>query len=234
MHLQVLGVHVDGALVERLAVRSSAVHVANGVTAELAALVEPLSIGVQASRRARIADGERVVVFGAGAIGHAVMLAALQRGARVLVVDQVTSRLNLALTLGAENVVDANQLSVFDEVGEWTGGDGADVVVEATGSPTVLRQCISVAAHGARVLVLGTPNKEAPFSVLEITRKELDILGSRNNVNCFPEALQIVRSMPEHLEHLITQRFELSEVENALHFANAHPELTEKIMITVS
>lgn len=233
MNLKVLGVHVDGALAQRIAVRQSSVYVANGVEPELAALVEPLSIGVHASRRASIASGERVVVFGAGAIGHAVMLAALERDARVLVVDQVASRLELATALGAERVVDASLLSAVDEIREWTNADGGDVVIEATGSPEVLRECVAVAAHGARIVVLGTPNREAPFPVLEITRKELNIFGSRNNVGCFPEALRIVRSKPEGLAQLITQRYALGDVESALRFARAHPEATEKIMIMV-
>ncbi len=233
MSLRVLGVHVDGALAERIAVRSSAVHVANDVTPELAALVEPLSIGVHACRRALVASGDRVVVFGAGAIGQAVLLAALERGAKVLVVDQLAARLELSTSLGAERVVDASKQETTEEVRAWTDSDGADVVFEATGSPTVLRQCVVVAAHGARVVVLGTPNNEAPFPVLEITRKELNILGSRNGTNCFQEALGIVRSRPQEIARLITQRFSLDEVERALQFASDHPDLTEKIMITV-
>jgi threonine dehydrogenase-like Zn-dependent dehydrogenase len=142
--------------------------------------------------------------------------------------------LQLALPFGAEHIVDANDEAAADEVADWTDGDGADVVVEATGSPFVLRQCIDAAAFGARVLVLGTPSEEAPFPVLEITRKELDIRGSRNNANCFPEALRIVGAMPEKMERLITQRFDLSKAAEAFSFAAEHPEQTEKIMIMVS
>jgi threonine dehydrogenase-like Zn-dependent dehydrogenase len=173
------------------------------------------------------------VVFGAGAIGQAVMLGAIERDARVLVVDQVASRLELATALGAERVVDASKLSAVDEIRKWTNADGGDVVIEATGSPEVLRECVTVAAHGARIVVLGTPNREAPFPVLEITRKELNISGSRNNVDCFPEAIRIVKSKTEGLAQLITQRYALGDVESALRFGRAHPEATEKIMIMV-
>ncbi len=234
MKLRVLGVQLDGALAEQIVVRRSAAHVANGVSPEHAAFVEPLAIGVHAVSRADITSSDNVVVFGAGAIGQAVTIVAADRGARVLVVDQVASRLKLALAMGAERVVDASKGATSAEITAWTNGDGAEVVVEATGSPSVLRQCAAAAAHGARVLVLGTPSEDALFPVLEISRKELDIRGSRNNVNCFPEALRIVRAIPERIEQMITQRFDLSEVSDAFNFATDHPEQCEKIMIMVS
>lgn len=234
VRLRVVGVHVDGALAEYVVVPRRAAHVANGLAPELAALVEPLSIGVHACRRARVVAGDRVVVFGAGAIGQAVLVAAVRRGASVLAVDRVGSRLELASRLGAAATVDAGSADVAAEVDGWTGGDGADVAVEATGVAAVLAQCATVAAHGGRVLVLGTPGETAAFPTLEITRKELDILGSRNNLGCFPEALACARDVPDLVGQLITHRFGLGQIGEALEFGAAHPELAEKIMITVS
>jgi L-gulonate 5-dehydrogenase len=234
VRLRVIGVHVDGALAEYVAVPRQAAHVANGLAPELAALVEPLSIGVHACRRAMVAAGDRLVVFGAGAIGQAVLVAAVHRGASVLAVDRVGSRLELASRLGAAATVDAARADVEAEVASWTGGDMADVAVEATGVAAVLAQCAAVAAHGGRVLVLGTPADAAVFPALEITRKELDILGSRNNLGCFPEALASARDLRGRLGQLITHRFDLGRIGEALEFGAAHPELTEKIVITVS
>lgn len=234
VRLRVIGVHVDGALAEYVAVPRRAAHVANGLAPELAALVEPLSIGVHACRRARIAADDRVVVFGAGAIGQAVLVAAVHRGASVMAVDRVESRLELASRMGAAATVDAGSADVEAEVAAWTGGDGADVAVEATGVAAVLAQCAEVAAHGGRVLVLGTPGEAAAFPTLEITRKELSILGSRNNLGCFPEALASVRDVPDQVGQLITHRFDLGRIGEALEFGTAHPELAEKIVITVS
>lgn len=233
VRLRVIGVHVDGALAEYVAVPRRAAHVAKGLAPELAALVEPLSIGVHACQRARIAAGDRVVVFGAGAIGQAVLVAAMHRSASVMAVDRVRSRLDLASRLGAAATVDAGSADVEAEVAAWTGGDGADVAVEATGVAVVLAQCAAVAAHGGRVLVLGTPGEAAAFPTLEITRKELDILGSRNNLGCFPEALASARNAPDQVGQLITHRFGLGRIGEALEFGAAHPELAEKIVITV-
>lgn len=96
VHLRVLGVHLDGALQEQVAVRPESLHPVGDLEPDLAALVEPVSIGLQATVRAEVTDSERIVVVGAGAIGQAVLLAARDRGAHVLVADLLEHRLRLA------------------------------------------------------------------------------------------------------------------------------------------
>src|SRR5579884_1385282 len=97
--LQVLGVHVPGGLAERYAVKTANLHAAGDLDPELTAMVEPLSIGVHAVTRGAVQAWEQVVVFGAGPIGQATLLAARDRGARVLIVDRFAARLQLAQTL---------------------------------------------------------------------------------------------------------------------------------------
>lgn len=231
--LAVLGAHVPGALAELIPVRVGALYGAGGLDPELAALAEPISIGLQGVVRAGVEDRERAVVFGAGPIGQAVLLAAVDRGARVLVVDKLASRLELAEKLGAEEVVEAGE-GAEGTISDWTDGDGPAVVFEATGVPVVIRTAVEVVASSGRVVILGLSNKEVSLPVLEFTRKELTVLGSRNNSGLFGEAVALVGRNGERVRSLITHRFSLAETDRAIRFAMEHPAEAEKVMINVA
>jgi len=229
--LAVLGAHVPGGLVDRIAVRASALYPVGDLDPELAALVEPVSIGLQGVNRGSVTAHDMVVVFGAGPIGQAVLLGALDRGARVLGVDRVAARLELALRLGAEAVVDASAEDPPTAIATWTGGDGPGVVFEATGVPAVIRTAVDVVASAGRVVILGLSTQDVALPVIEFTRKELTILGSRNNAGIFGDAVDLVRRNRERARLLITHRFPLERAPEAVRFALEHPAEAEKVMI---
>ena len=231
--LAVLGAHVPGALTERIAVRADALYEANGLDPELGALVEPISIGLHAVVRGAVTADDSVVVFGAGPIGQAILLAAADRGARVLVVDRLPARLELARRLGAAAVVDATRDAPPDAIAQWTGGDGAGVVFEATGVPAVIRTAVDVVASAGRIVIVGLSTQEVSLPVVEFTRKELTILGSRNNAGIFGEAVDLVRRHQEQVRALITHRFTLDQAPQAIAFALEHPAEAEKVIIRV-
>ena len=178
LRMRTYGAHVDGALAERLAVKATLLHPTGSLSAALAAMVEPMSIGLQAIFRSRIKGSDTVVVFGAGAIGLAVLLGAADLGARVLVADRLGSRLALAVQLGADRVVNVDTDDVRDAIAEWTDGDGPTVVVEATGVPAVVEQAIDVVASSGTVAVVGLSRQSVAIPMVEMTRKELTIVGS--------------------------------------------------------
>ena len=101
-NISLIGVHRDGALQERLHVPAAQVFPVGDQDPAVAALIEPVSIAVRAIVRGRVAPGEKVVVFGAGPIGQALAVAAIDRGASVLLVDRVRSRLERGRATGAE------------------------------------------------------------------------------------------------------------------------------------
>jgi len=229
--LAVLGAHVPGALVDHIAVRASALYPVGDLDPELAALVEPISIGLQGVNRGAVTAEDMVVVFGAGPIGQAVLLGAVDRGARVLVVDRLASRLDLARKLGAEEVVDASGEDAAAAIARWTSGDGPGVVFEATGVPAVIRTAVDVVASAGRIVILGLSSQDVALPVLEFTRKELTILGSRNNAGIFGDAVDLVRRNQERARLLITHRFPLEQAPEAVQFALEHPIEAEKVMI---
>ncbi|MBX3031869.1 MAG: alcohol dehydrogenase catalytic domain-containing protein [Chloroflexi bacterium] len=232
--LRVIGAHVDGALAEQLVMPVANLYPVPDLDAELAAFVEPVSIGLQMVTRSRIGAGDRAVVLGAGPIGQAIQLAAIDRGARILAVDRVPGRLERALARGAEVAVDARDGKVAEAVEAWTEGDGPEVVFEATGVTAVIRQAIELVAHAGTVVIAGTPTDDVALPALTIVRKELDILGSRNNTGLYPAAIDLVRRERDRCRSLITHRFPLAETQAAMTFAAANPAEANKVMITVA
>ena len=113
------------------------------------------AIALNAVLDADIHVGETVAVFGAGVPGQLVAQLARLNGARVVVADLQPARRELAASLGAEEVVDPAADSVAERVRALTGGRGADVVIEMSGSYRALHEAVRTAAYSSRVVVSG-------------------------------------------------------------------------------
>jgi threonine dehydrogenase-like Zn-dependent dehydrogenase len=230
--LSLIGIHRDGALQDRLRVPATQVFPVDDLDPALAALVEPVSIAVHAVARGRVASGERVLVLGAGPIGQALAVAATDRGAGVLLLDRVESRVALGKTTGAEAVVLADGDDPAVAVRAWAGDDGPEVVFEATGAPGMTRSAIELVVQGGRVVVVGLSSHEEPIRVGELVFRELDVLG----VSCctadeFAEAVALVTRRRDALAGLITHEFPLEETPEAIRYAMRHPAEVMKAVI---
>ncbi len=195
MNFCLIGLHRPGGYAELCVAPEKNVHALPcGLDPVTASFAEPLTIGLQACRRGSVSAGEYCVILGAGPIGLAILEVAKLRGARVVITDINEERLAFARQIGAETLkADDNLLAT---VLEHTHNEGADVVIEATGVPQVIESAIDLVAPGARVVIVGLVKKGigVTFPGLDFTRKEVNILGSRNSVNCFPEAIALLAS----------------------------------------
>lgn len=132
--------------------------------------------------QAAVSWGEHVVVQGAGGLGLCALAVAKERGARTIVIDGVSRRLDLARLFGAEAVVDLREDDTVERrvarVQALTGGVGADVVVEVTGVPAALSESVMLARPGGRVVELGNvaPGHTTPFDPGTLTRRSVQIL----------------------------------------------------------
>jgi threonine dehydrogenase-like Zn-dependent dehydrogenase len=230
-HLQVMGAHTPGALSDLAAVRASGLHPVGGLEPTSAALVEPVTIGLQTVLRSGLADGDAVVVLGAGPIGQTVVLAAAERGARVAAVDRIPGRLALAGRFGAELALDSNLEDVTTRVRDWTDGDGAAVVVDATGVPELIRLAFDLVAASGTICIVGISDREVSIPVIEFTRKEINVRGSRNSTGIFPDAIEFVRRNEPRLRELITHEFPFDRTQEAIEFAMSHPDEATKVLI---
>jgi threonine dehydrogenase-like Zn-dependent dehydrogenase len=229
-----IGIHTDGGLQERLTMPVAQVFPIAEKRPEIAALAEPVSIAVRAVNRGRVTAGERVVVLGAGPIGQALSIASRERGAKVLLVDLVASRLELGRLTGAD-VLDAS--GVDDVVGEaraWAGGEGPQVVFDAVGIPTVLQQAVDLVVSAGRVVVVGISEHRVELSINTFTAKEIDVLGtSVCDAAAFEEAAAIVGRNADLVSKLISRTYPLEEAPEAIAWAMANPQEALKVVVEV-
>ncbi len=231
--LEVMGAHIPGGLREYLTVPVDHLHPVGDLPVLTAILVEPMTIGLQCIVRANVRSADTVVVTGAGPIGLAATLGAVDRGARVLVADRLGSRLHRARLVGAEEVIDTSTEDFAAAVERFTNGDGAAVVVEATGVPALVNAATEVVAHSGSVVIVGISDDRVSIPVSLFSRKEINLLGSRNNTGLFPDAIELVRRHAERVAQLVTHTFPLSRVPEAIEFAMTHPQDVEKVVIDV-
>jgi 2-desacetyl-2-hydroxyethyl bacteriochlorophyllide A dehydrogenase len=229
-----IGVACEGGLAEFIVFPEPSVH---RLPAELpwkdAVLAEPYTIGAQVVSRGRVAAGERVLVMGAGPIGLVVLQAAKRLGAKVLITDLADSRLGLARQLDADVTVNPAQQNLAQAVSEFTGGYGVDVAIDAVGVPALFEQGVEMAAPGGRVVIIGFNPTAAQIPELPITRKELDILGSRMNAGKMPEVVRWLASGEVKTGPLVSHEFKLDELQKAFDLLDKEPEKTCKVVITI-
>lgn len=239
VELQVRGVHLPGGFAEEIVVGDQQVHPVGDLDAELAALVEPMSIALQSVERASVAAGDRVLVLGAGPIGILVALAAADRGATTIVADRHPRRLAIAQRLGAGHTIDVRHEGLdrldrlAEEVHRLTAGDGADVVIEATGASEMLRAAFDLVAHAGTIVVVGISAEELTVPVLEFSRKEVTVVGSRNNTGLFPQAIELTRRHRHLLPELITHRIPMAELQSTLELATTDRSRVGKVLVQV-
>lgn len=230
-NFRLVGVHVDGALAERVVVAADQVFDVGELPAATAAFCEPMSIAVRALERGRVAEGERVVVLGAGPIGQAVTIGALDRGARVLVTDVAAGRLAPAAAAGAD-VLDATADGVVPKAREWAEGGGPAVVVDCTGVPSAIADGVAMVAPAGRVVVVGISHRTVELPVNAFTEKEIDVLGSTVCTAAdFAEAVRLVGRRRAQVERLITHQVPLAEAPAAVEHALHHPGDVMKLVI---
>lgn len=213
VNIQVLGVHRDGAFTEYLSVPAQFVHKAEGVSLDQAAMVEFLSIGAHAVRRADVQPGQRVLVVGTGPIGMAALLFAQLRGGQVTALDTRAERVNFCKQhLGAHAGVligpdDLQELSTL------THGEFFDVVLDATGNARAMERGFQFIAHGGKYVMVSVVRDNITFSDPEFHKREATLLGSRNaTMEDFETVLSAMRAGKIPTAALNTHRMPLRDV----------------------
>ena len=228
---RLVGIHVDGALAEHLTVAAGQVFPVGDLPPTVAAFCEPMSIAVRALERGGVAGSDTVVVLGAGPIGQAVTIGALDRGARVLITDVAADRLAPAAAAGAD-VLHVGELDVVATAQEWSGDEGPAVVVDCTGHPSAIADGVAMVSPAGRVVVVGISHEQVALPVNAFTRKELDLLGSTVcTAPDFAEAVRLVGRHRAQVEQLVTHQAPLAEAPAAVEHALRHPGEVLKLVI---
>jgi 2-desacetyl-2-hydroxyethyl bacteriochlorophyllide A dehydrogenase len=235
VNLQVIGVHRDGAASEEFAMPVDKVHAASRTTDwESLAMVETMTIGYHAVNRAGIAAGEMALVIGTGPVGLGLMQAARLRGARVAAADIKPLAVRLARELGADMAVNNADTDLATFVRDWTSGEGPAVVFEAAGATEMMEACVRLVGQAGRVVIVGYAKGQVTYAPEIFVKKELDILGSRNSQDVFPEVLAHVAAGRIRVREMITHRLPFEQGVEALRFWAEHAQDVCKIVLTFS
>ncbi len=176
------------------------------------ALVEPFAIGMQAAAKAKIAPGDVAVVIGSGTIGIMVALAALAGGcARVIVSDLVQEKLDIVGRYKGVTTVNSRKQNLAEEVSKLTGGWGADLVFEASGSAKAFEGLFDLVRPGGGVVLVGMPVDPVPFDVVAAQVKEARIETIFRYANVHARAIELIASGKVDLKPLISGTFSFEQ-----------------------
>jgi len=205
------------------------------VTFEEATFVEPVNTCLKAIRKARVAAGETVLVIGQGPIGMLLAILSKHEGARVYTSDPMAGRRAASLRFGAAESFDPGASSLQAEIRRRTESRGADAVLLAAPSPALVPEALSIARPGGRVLLFAhnDPVLQLNFPAAAVGIEEKEILGSYSaSLDEQEESSALVFSRKLPLAQLISHRFPLERIADALDLA-AHPKQdTLKVAIT--
>ena len=179
--LEVLGVHRDGGLRERFVLPARKLHPSGSLPFEALALVETLAIGCHAVGRSGLQADETALIVGAGPIGLAVLEFVRLAGVRPIVLDRDDGRLRFAReVMGVDRTILAGP-DLEADLRDATGGNLADVVIDATGSSASMGAAFGyVAPGGGRLVYVGITTDEVKFRHTTFHRPEGTLLCSRN------------------------------------------------------
>ena len=218
---------IDGTLCDYIAVNSNFVYrIPDSLSLEDAALVEPAAVGVQAVRRARFEKGATGLFFGAGPIGLMTMQAfRAAGGGKVICVDIISSRLEIAKKLSADMTVNPSVDSV-------DLSDMADVVFETAGNAITTKQLFTVAKPGGCVVQVGWPNNNiVPMNIADMMDKELDYVSVNRYANAFPAAIRWLSDGRIQSKGFVTQKYSFNDAAAAFEYARDNKDQTIKVLI---
>ncbi len=185
------------------------------------ALIEPLAVGFHAAIQGDAHLGQKAVVMGSGCIGLVSMMALKARGvSEVYVVDIMEKRLDKAMELGADGVINGAKEDVVSKVMELTGGKGADLVIETAGTEITTRQAISLTKKGSTIVLVGySKSGEMTLPMSLALDKELTFKTVFRYRHIYPMAIDAVAKGKVNLKGIVTDIFSLDEAQKAMDYS---------------
>lgn len=231
-HNETLGVQRNGVMCEYAVMPWQKVIPAPSMSSRDCALIEPMSVGFHAVSRGQVVDNERVMVIGCGMIGMGAIIRASLRGATVIAVDLDDEKLELARKVGAAYVINSKTENVHERMLQLTDGLGADVVIEAVGSPATYVTAVDEVGFTGRVVCIGYAKSPVEFQTKLFVQKELDIRGSRNALPAdFRAVINYLQTGVCPIEKLISRIVEPEEAAAAMADWAAAPGKVFRILV---
>jgi L-iditol 2-dehydrogenase len=196
------------------------------VTVEEASLMEPLAVVLHTLRLGSFRAGETALVVGAGPIGLLTVAALKLAGAkRILVVEPVTHRRELAMSMGATAVTDA--------ASPETGKFGAEIAFDCAAKEDSVNDCIAALKPGGRVVLTGIHAEvQVPFNIHQMRRNEISLFGVRRSNNESEDARDLLQDHIKLFAPIVTHKRKLADIAQAFQLLEGYHDGAGKVLIT--
>ncbi|EPY2274066.1 NAD(P)-dependent alcohol dehydrogenase [Clostridium sporogenes] len=200
------------------------------------ALIEPLAVGFHAAMQGNAKAGQTAVVMGSGCIGLVTMMALKAMGvSKVYVVDIMRKRLQKALELGADGVINGSSTNVVEEIMKLTDGKGCDLVIETAGTQVTTVQAMHMTKKGATIVLVGySKSGEMNLPISLALDKELTFKTIFRYRHIYPMAIEAVAAGKVNLKGIVTDVFKLDEAQKAMDYSINNKSDIVKAVIRIS
>jgi L-iditol 2-dehydrogenase len=234
------GALADFLLIEN-AVRGTSLEVIpDHIPFEVAALNEPMAVARHGANRCKPKPGDKVVVFGAGPIGLGAVLAFKSLGvSNVVVVDILAARLEKAMTIGADAVINsaeedviARLIEIHGEGGSmFPGKAGTDIFLDAAGAKPVVDTALAAAKQGATLGIVGVHKEPVPVEFVNVMGNEITIVGSMGYPDEIFEVTMDLIANWEKYALIVSHTIPFADIDEALRLAST-PGAADKVVVT--
>lgn len=206
------------------------------VTLEEGAMMEPLSVGVHACKRANIGIDSKVLILGAGPIGLVTLLVSKAMGAsKIVITDLVQERLDVAKKLGANETLliprqNYNEAETVKKIHELFG-DEPDKTIDASGAQSSIRLAILATKSGGVAVMVGMGAAEVQIPLINALVREVDIRGVFRYVNDYEDALNLLATKKIDVKPLITHNYKIEDTVAAFDTSKSGKTDVIKVMI---
>lgn len=226
-----MGVRRPGAMTHYISIHWQDLFLSEKLSLKELALVEPLTVGFHAAARGRVTNKDKVAVIGCGIVGMGAIASAVNRGAEVIAIDIDDSKMEIAKKIGVAHTINTNNENLHEALMRITDGDGPDVIIEAVGNSITYRAAVDEVAYTGRVVCIGYAKSVVEFNTGIFVRKEIEILGSRNCTDEFPEVIAYLEAGKFPVEEVISKLVSLEDAGAALADWATNPKGITKIMV---
>jgi (R,R)-butanediol dehydrogenase/meso-butanediol dehydrogenase/diacetyl reductase len=178
-NMNMTGLSSPGAFAEYVCIPSYiAVKLADGLSSEEGAMINPLSIGIHATKRGQLRIGESVAVIGDGTIGQLTLQACLAAGVRVaFLVGEQSSRMEIAKRCGATEVFHYRSKEIKNTIMERLGGQLPEVTFDCVGTQESLKGSVDLVRNGGRVMLVGIYDHPCQIDARDVVVQEKNLMG---------------------------------------------------------
>lgn len=232
-HLRVQAFQADGAAQDFFVVDDDrVVKLPETMSLDYGAMIEPAAVGAHASGRTDV-KGKNVVVSGAGAIGNLVAQFCKARGAKnVLITDVSDLRLAVSRECGIEHTLNVSKRSLKEAAAELFGEEGFQVGFEVAGVESSIRSLMATIEKGSDIVVVAVFAKDPALSMFHLGEHELRLIGSMMyRHEDYLTAIDSIDRGAINLQPLVTNHFPFEQYNEAYQFIDAHRETSMKVIV---